>query len=1098
MKSDATLRQNRASHPDHSTWVSANAGSGKTRVLTDRVARLLLNGAPPQKILCLTYTKAAAAEMQNRLFKRLGSWAMMPDDALRDALSEIGEAGQDYTAAALKITRTHFARAMETPGGLKIQTIHAFCANLLRRFPLEAGISPQFTEMDEGQSQLLRRNILDAMAGDPDTAPFDAFARHLTDENKLDAVVQGVLKAREDLGHFDRAKLARLLGISADARESEVYERAMRVMRDTLSDALIAYLYNSEKVTETKSAPPLAAARKATTPAEAFMHLEKGLLTNGFTPILRLPTGSMKDNAAELADALQNLQTFIHETRAEIIAIRALERSADLHLFANAFTKRYEAEKSARNLLDFDDLIDRTRALLSSREMTGWVLYKIDGGLDHILVDEAQDTSPKQWEIIRALSEDFTSGLSASDVERTLFVVGDKKQSIFGFQGADPEEFASKQIDFGDKLSGVGKRLDVIELPTSFRTAAPILQLVDQVFANDDGALGGPPTHAALPETRGRVDLWPYDPAEENSAKPNWWEPVDTMSADDPKFRLAERIAGFIFDQVETGAPIHTAQGTRAIRPGDFLILVRSRSAFFHVLIDKLKERGVPVAGADRMKVTQQLAVRDLISLLRFLDNEFDDLSLAEALRAPLFGLSEQDLFSLASTRKGTLWQALRSSGHDAATAQLRKLRGAVGFSRPYEILSTVLTEFGGRERFAARLGAECEDAIDELLAQAITYESANPPTLSGFLHWLSVQEIELKRDMEAGQDQVRVMTVHGAKGLEAPIVILPDVTEFKPAQKKPPLARLEDQWVWTTTKGNEPQVVLSLEDARRQQETGEYARLLYVALTRAENWLIVAGAGGKGPKDNSWYSRVEGAMSALRATQGEGGTISFSSNWDGVLEDRAQAKTAPLELPAWTEHPVKAGPKTPKPIAPSGFGGAHALPGEPVGDGVRRGEIIHTLLEYLPQSDKADWQDIAIGLCGADFDPSDILSEVDAVLTRPELSELFAETTLVEVGITAPLASKGGQKMFGRIDRLIVRQAEVVAVDFKSNALVPAGPEAVPSAILAQQGAYVQALSEIYTDKSVSAAILWTRTGKLMALPHSLVIGALETATLG
>ena len=1098
MKSDATLRQNRASHPDSSTWVSANAGSGKTRVLTDRVARLLLNGALPQKILCLTYTKAAAAEMQNRLFKRLGSWAMMPDDALRVALTDIGEAGQSYTSAALGKTRTHFARALETPGGLKIQTIHAFCANLLRRFPLEAGVSPQFNEMDEGASQQLRRNILDEMAGGSDTRAFDALARNLTDEGRLDALVQEVLKIREDLDSFDRNVLARALGISPGADIGAVHARTMRVMHDILSDALINYLKTSEKVSEKKLAQPLDEARTSSSAARAFAPLEQCLLTKSKTPIKAIPTGSMYDNAGALAEALQSLQDIVFEASSEILAIRSLERSTDLHLFAAEFCARFEAEKSARNLLDFDDLIDRTRSLLSDRAMTDWVLYKIDGGIDHILVDEAQDTSPKQWEIIRALSEDFTVGLSASEVDRTLFVVGDKKQSIFGFQGADPEEFTSKERFFDERLRGVGKRLDVVELPTSFRSAPAILKLVDKVFADDDGALGGAPRHEALAGTPGRVDLWPFEQSDKSDPKPPWWEPVDTMAKDNPKFRLAEQIADFIAGQIADEAPLFTKSGARPITPGDFLVLVRSRSAFFHVLIDKLKERGVPVAGADRMKVTRQLAVRDLISLLRFLDNEFDDLSLAEALRSPLFGLSEQGLFTLAHARKGTLWSALKASDHSDVVAQLRGLRAAVGFSRPYEILSRILTELGGRVRLSARLGAECEDAIDELLAQAIAFESTHPPTLSGFLYWLSVQEIELKRDMEADQDQVRVMTVHGAKGLEAPIVILPDVSALRPWDKKPALANLDGQWVWTGNKETETQRVLDLDADRRAKETAEYARLLYVALTRAENWLVVAGAGDRIKEKYNWYERVEAAMSAMPGTQFEEGRATFREGWDGVPQGDAERKAVRVDLPGWARAPVPGEIRQAKTIAPSGFGGSHALPGEPGGDGVRRGEVIHALLEYLPELDEADWTTLAQTLCGEAFDPAEILAEVRGVLGNPELAELFAPTTLVEVGVTAPLPSRGDQKMLGRIDRLIIREHEIIAVDFKSNAVVPERPQEVPEAILAQQGAYVQALGQIYAGKTVSASILWTKSARLMALPHSLVIGALHTATLG
>ncbi len=1095
MIADATKLQNLASRPESSAWVSANAGSGKTRVLTDRVARLLLAGNQPQKILCLTYTKAAAAEMQNRLFKRLGEWAMMDDASLRAALTMVGENGDQYGVEALRQTRTHFARALETPGGLKIQTIHAFCAGLLRRFPVEAGISPQFREMEEGQTALLRASILDDMARADDPKAFDALARNLTNEDGLDRLLLDVLKNRDLFNQFDRHVLAAKLGVAADATASDIQTAAMTALKEDISQALISYLASSTVGKEKTAGHALDIAVKAEA-AQALNALEDGFLTKKKTPLASgLPSANTKKNQSDFAQALEHIKETVFEARQKVLAIRALNRAHDLHLFAKPFIQNYEAAKSAQSLLDFDDLIYRTRNLLSTQDMTQWVLYRLDNGIDHILVDEAQDTSPIQWDIIQHLSEEFTAGQSASPTNRTLFVVGDKKQSIFGFQGADPDEFHAKKDEFGARFSNASKKLDTIELPTSFRSAKPILELVDQAFRDDQGALGGPPVHLALDETPGRVDLWPFEkPSGEKNNHP-WWSPVDTIPDENPVHVLASKIARYVKDLIVTKTSLPTKDGSRPIQPGDFLILVRSRTRFFHILIDQLKKNDVPVAGADRMKIGEQLAVRDLLSLLRFLDNELDDLSLAEALRSPIFGLTEGELFECAHGRKGSLWDALRKSRHTSAIEMLGDLRKNADFIRPYELLSRILTFHGARERMTARLGMECQDAIDELLSQTIAFEAVQAPTLGGFLHWLSVRDIEIKRDMDAGRNEVRVMTVHGAKGLEAPVVMLPDTTVLSPGNKKPPIGEVDGQAFWSQTKENEPLALQEIDKARAERDKYEYARLLYVALTRAENWLIVAGAGQEHSDQHRWYTRVANAMTALDATQ-NGDVLSLTHNWQGDHIETPKTETTSPTHPNWMREKPKAHPKPMEPISPSKFAGPHALPGDHDDNGTKRGDLIHRLLEVLPTQPEQEWADLTAQLCTPDFDPTDILQEVAGVIKNPDLASLFDQQALVEVAITAQLDERDGQVMSGRIDRLVISPDQILAVDFKSNRVIPPDVAKVPKAILAQQGAYAAALLKIYPQHQIKTAIVWTRTSQLMALPHDDVIEALRSAT--
>lgn len=1088
----ATAGQHRAAHPTRSSWVEANAGSGKTRVLTDRVARLLLNHVDPQKILCLTFTNAAANEMQNRLFDRLGAWAMMDDPTLRRALSEIGEAGDAFTAEALAVARTHFARALETPGGLKIQTIHGFCGYLLRRFPLEAGVSPDFRELDEGDAADLRAEVLTAMARSDDTGPIDALARQVARDDGIDPLVFDVLRHRAAYAGFNDEAAAAGLGIPPDLTEAAVLEELLRSAPVAVARRIGAAIVADGTAKEAARAEAMATLPDGVSAANYLDVLSAQMLTGKGEPVKRLATKGVGEAHPWLADAFADLQAAFLATRERLFARRTLAEARDLAVFARDFLRRYEGLKAQRGALDFDDLIDRARDLLQVAETAQWVLYKLDGGIEHILVDEAQDTAPAQWQVIDALSSGFGDHPPGS---RTLFVVGDKKQSIFGFQGADPGQFDVKQADFSARLAGIGSGLQASRLDVSFRSAAPILALVDAVFADDDlDALGGAPQHRAVDDRPGRVDLWHFEEAPPKDSDPPWYAPVDALTDDHPIAMLAEKTATFISDAIAARTPISTREGWRPLVAGDVLVLVRRRKVYFHRLIAALKKRGVPVAGADRLLLNEEIAVQDLLSLLRFLDNPRDDLSLAETLRSPIVGLSEAALFALAHGRRGSLWAALRDTGPPAVAARLDALRSHVDFARPYEILERVLVDQGGRAAMIRRLGAECEDAIDELLAQALVFERQARPVLGGFLAWLDARQIEVKRDMETRGDQARVMTLHGAKGLEAPLVILADETAGNTGGP-PHVALVGDQPVPTGRKAEAPAALRQVDDARQLAERRERARLLYVGLTRAESWLIVAGAGGKPDGKDRWFGRVQAAMETMPDVTDGTGLVARTLQ-TGIAPAAADpAVAAPLPAPDPIA-PLTTPPTAPTRAAwlqPSDSDQAHALPGETddtydTATAMARGGLIHDLIDRLAALPIAARAATGARLIGDAPYGEDALAEALSVLDAPELAPLFAPGTLGEVTFAADAAGPEWAGIFGRIDRLVIGPDTVLAVDFKSNRVVPATPADCPPAIVAQMSAYAAGLGAIYPRHTVRTAVVWTRTASLMPIEHGAV----------
>jgi ATP-dependent helicase/nuclease subunit A len=1115
MMDEATQNQIAAADPARTTWLTANAGSGKTRVLTDRVARLLLAGTAPERILCLTYTKAAATEMQNRLLKRLGQWAMLPEPDLRAELAQLGEGGDPDLAEARRL----FARAIETPGGLKVQTIHSFCASLLRRFPLEANVPMGFTEMDDRSARALRAQILDDMAEKGDPAIRDL--TRLQSGDNLDGFLAG-LSESDYLTPPDADAIWTAMdlprGITADTLLSDVFTGS----EGDLFDALIPVLLTG-KSTDAKLAATLSQGRWRDPSMADLWRLCGCLLTGGSAKVPfgakvgSIPTKDLRLGAcAPFMVELEDLMVRVELARPQALALSTAEKTLALHRFGHAFSTRMAAEKAAHGWLDFDDLIHRTAQLLEESSMAQWVLWRLDGGIDHILVDEAQDTSPDQWRVIRRLTDEFTNGDGAQDRPRTLFVVGDPKQSIYSFQGADIAVFEDMRDSFDRDFDAVQQPMQRRGLAHSFRSSPAVLSLVDAVFQGDAAqGLGDPPRHVAFRSTLpGRVDIWPALPDPDTPERPDWTQPVDAPAENDANTELARIVARQIRDML--GRPILDAKSgkLRAIGAGDVQILVQRRSDLFASLIAELKAAGLPVAGADRLKLAAELAVRDITATLSVLATPEDDLSLAAALRSPLFGMSEDDLFHLAQRKKGEfLWKRLRESDHTATLDILNDLAARADYVRPYDIIARLLTRHGGRAALLARLGPEAEDGIDELLSQAIAYEEVETPSLTGFLVWLQSDDVQVKRQLPSGEGGlIRVMTVHGSKGLESPVVILPE-TQKRRADSRQRIVRVDNMPVWKGAATDRCDAVALAVARWDQKQEEERRRLLYVAMTRAESWLVVAAAGDTGAGLDSWYTMIAEGATRTDLTRskltveglGDGLRLSFG-DWPEQAVDAKTNTLPPVHAPDWAM-------RMPPPPADyigvmtaTGLGGAKVISAPSQGDrdaAMLRGTRLHLLLEHLPAYPRDAWAGLARSLLSgaegglADADEvDDLLTEATDLIDAPALDQVLRPApdtqVLAEVSVTTPMPD--GRILNGIIDRLVISLTDILAVDYKTNHAVPDTPEATPEGILRQMAAYRLALRGIWPDRPVRVAVLWTQTRDLMVLPDAILDHALDT----
>jgi len=1105
-----------AADPKRSAWVSANAGAGKTHTLANRVTRLLLAGTKPERILCLTYTKAAAAEMAGRLFERLGEWAMLDDAALRAKIAEIGALADDLPAA-----RRLFAQALETPGGLKIQTIHSFCQYLLSRFPLEADVPASFEVLDDSTARELiaaaRARVLER-AGSGDAA-LAAAAAHLvteTSESRLQQILDAVLgNDRRKLERFfanlpgDGDALARAVRAAHGAGERDTPERVAVEFCDALDRGTLraaARWMTGGSGNDAKRGAGLLSALALADPLETFEVFCSALLTSKREAykdfVTKKHAASDPAKAAFLNATVERLLAADERVR----AAKAASLAEAALVLADAVRADYAREKRSRGVLDYDDLIAETLRLLEKKAAAAWVLYKLDGGLEHILIDEAQDTSEEQWRIVRKLTEEFFAGESAQPARgRTVFAVGDEKQSIFSFQGADPHQFEINRRIFAEGARGEEQEFADVELITSRRSAPEILRFVDAVFADEEARNGLVPQgvtvahEAHRAEAQGLVEVWPAIPVTD-APEPDVWRPVDVPSEQSPVAKLADRIADAIKSWTDgrTKLPGHAD----AIRPGDIMILMPRREPFAGEIIRRLKERGVAVAGADRLKLVQQIAVMDLVALGRFALLPEDDLNLAALLRSPFIGLSEEELFALAHGRKGTLWSEL-AARRDAlapfgfAHAYLSGARARADFMPPYEFYACALSADGMRTRLLARLGQEARDAIDEFLQLALEFEALNTPSLEGFLHWIERGDAEIKRDMERGRDEVRVMTVHGAKGLEADIVILPDTTALPDSPgKRGDLLFDGDGVVFPVRDAEAPQAVRAAKASAEADALREHRRLLYVALTRAKDRLYICGfESKKGTRPGSWYEHVERAAKAIGKPVKFGDETRFAIG-DAAFEtaDAELPLTAKPALPDWVKAPPPKERERPRLIRPfdaAGMDEPAVLP--PLSEDKRfaRGLLVHAMLARLPEVAADKRMEIALAFLSArgiaEEEARILARETLAVIEGGEFAAAFAADARAEVAIVADLPELGdGARVSGRIDRLAVSDDCVLAVDFKTNRPPPARPEDVPALYRTQMALYRAALAQIFPGKRIDCALVWTDGPALMPLPNA------------
>lgn len=1121
--------QARAADPAGHAWVSASAGTGKTQVLSARVLRLLLAGVPAANILCITFTKLAAAEMQQRVLARLAFWARASDAALAADLEALGESADE---AGQVRARRLFAQLLDSAQGLAVQTIHAFAQSLIGSFPIEAGVAPGFATLDDRAGQGLRRDVLRNAI---ETATAENDSEFLDDVAvlALNGGEDGLMRMLATMGRHAEA-LAALQRVALEPMLRRGFGMASdRSAADDLAAGLSAF--------DRAGVVRLVAGWSASNKPTAHKHADKAapwLMDASDWPTLRdvflTQAGEPRKDGAVMADmekADPGLKSLFNTLAEAVLAIdtqqrlhRAVEMVAVQMRVGRRLARDWLAAKARAGVVDYDDMIEAARRLLAGAGAADWVRFKLDSRIDHILVDEAQDTNEAQWQIIEALSAEFFAGSGAREAARRMFVVGDYKQAIFSFQGSDPKVYDAKREAFDQFGSDAEAPFAFVGLDTNFRSVPAVLDIVDDVAAALDGdpatrleRTGALPHQPHRARGAGAVVMMPLTERTSHSTEEDDADLDADLDVGDEEIGEragqaeidhAQALAAMIARWRDPADPLILPARGRPVAAQDILVLVRKRTAFSAALVAALHSHGVPVAGVDRLKLSEPLAVADMLALVRFVLLPGDDLNLACLMVSPFLGLDHEALFALAHRRKASLWAAMRASEAPRVVEARQWLEAVLGFadfSAPYEFFERVLSgPLGGRKRLLARLGEEARDAIDTMLDQALAFERLQAPSLQSFLAWIEAEDIEIKRDPDAPLDAVRLMTVHGAKGLQAPLVILADAA-------RPPDTRGQGALqmdfggqilpVFPPSKAALGGTVTGplgiAADTAKADALAEHLRLLYVALTRAEDMMIVTGAAPKKLEPLSWYALVADAMDTrgiLAAHDAHfGDDVRIHRSGEPVaMEPAGIVPSASLSMIGdWAQRMAPEEARPPRPLSPSALA-ADTLASPPAGPAAaaaaRRGAALHALFERLPELPVADRRRLGLAYAARLFPEGDadaMVDEVLQVLDDPAFSKVFGEGSLAEAPVVAVV---GETVIAGQVDRLLVTPTVVTIVDFKTGRRVPAGLDELPQSHVAQMAGYVAALETIFPGREIVAALLYTAGPKLWIVPSEML----------
>ena len=1131
-----------ATAPERHASVHASAGTGKTWLLVTRLLRLLLDGAAPAGILAVTFTRKAAAEMLQRLNERLAALASGDDVEVDAALAAMGVTP---TAAVRQRARRLYETLLFEPRPPRATTFHAFCQEILQRFPVEAEVPPGF-ELQDGEAELIDA-AWDALYAEATQSPDSRLARAL--EQLFDAI-GGLANTRQALDSFlghridwwaytrDRENplgyaeecARRLFDIDPDADLTAEFLSAARLGQLREYAALLGR--HNVQTYQDHQALINAATDGSVALTECMTQITSVLLIASGQPRKRASSKTLEKNlgaaGCERLIALHDeLCTALLETRERQARQASLAFTNAWYRAGQRLIEHYQRIKREQRVLDFADLEWKAYRLLNGSGQAHWVQYKLDARIDHLLVDEFQDTNPTQWRLLLPLLEELAAG--GADRPRSVFLVGDAKQSIYRFRRADARLLDAASIWLEHHLGA-----ERFSLEASRRSAPAIIDCVNRAFLAGPLAATVPdfPQHSTHWQTLwGQVELLPpfAVSSPDDFPSPGLRNPLETPRAgpaDDLHRTEGQAIAMRIRKLVDARTLIGPADQARHLSYGDILILLRNRT-HAGAYETALREAGIPYLGAARGTLLDNLEIRDMEALLNTLIAPHNDLALAQVLRSPLFSADDEDLVRLAQAAGHGWMERLLNIAADAdgseplsrAARLLPVWQDLVGRLPVHDLLDRIYHEGDILARFDAAATAALKPRVRANLIRfielALEVDSGRYPSLPHFvarLNDLRERATDAPDDAppESGTgNRVRFLTIHGAKGLEAPVVFLADCgadlrdrSAWQALVDWPAGADRPQSFMLVGRKAERDRVTQQLLDQQRGAELREDANLLYVALTRARQLLFVSAAVSDDDADKGWYGVLRAAWDSGGDTQA--GRPFVHTTGAAPAGARTETPEAPptFQIDPRLCRPIKTASAMIR-VAPSrissstprraaGGAGAFIDPDatrDP--DGRNRGIGIHRLLEWLSSQPVRTRAQLLAGLAREmqrdpdDPELADWLQEAEAVIRTPELAPLFESANYEAIHIEVPLSyCKDEILVDGIVDRILVTRDQVHVIDYKTHVIDAAQAATIAQGYREQLRLYAEGARRLWPDRILRTSILFTHCRMLVDLP--------------
>lgn len=1046
------LLQIQASDPKFSTWVSASAGTGKTKILTDRVLRLLLQNAEFSKILCLTFTNAAAGEMKERIASSLSDWANTTPLELKEKLRST--LGRNCTKKELEQAQSLYGKYLNSDEKINVQTIHSFCQKLLKKFPLEAGISPSFAIIDEIKSYQILKQIKNELLSKNALLPINDYLNSNFHEVIIDEIISEIVQNK-------------IKFFNSNYKYECIKSESQEIIESMSSFSSLEW----KNIASISLIQDIVGLNQTPEQIKKFFLTDSGQKRKKIVPQKIIKTGS---NLYSDLETIQD-QVFILDQKEKTKQLEL--HSKLLSMLGSAILAEYEKYKSKKGLLDYDDLIIYSSKLLKASDAKEWVLYKLDGGIDHLLVDEAQDTSFNQWQIIEALIEEFYSGDSKEiKQERTVFVVGDEKQSIFSFQGADVSSFARMNSALKNRMQYGGKHFIDLQLEISYRSAKEILDGVHIVFDNICRKMPGlfneniKQLSAHRNKHSGSIEIWPLCSSEETSN--DFW-PISTIAeTKTSQIILAETISSFIKEQL-LSKRILPATG-KEIAPNDFMILFRTRDELTNEVIHALKKDNIEVTGLDRISLCDNLAVMDLISVAKFVLNPCDDLNLCSLLKSPIFGLSEKEIYEISINRQeNSVWKILQSNNkYSSLNKKLQNFIDLYQVSHIGNFFQYIVDVLDYRRLLNSSCEPDSNDAIDELLYTCNNFYKQNNSSIQHFIFWIEEHDTSIKRN-SADAGKVKIMTLHASKGLQSPFVILCDTTSV-PTQTNRFQWHNENTLLSAKNSSSTPEYFKDIKKQEQSKAYAEYLRLLYVGMTRAEDHLIICGHQGKKTiPENCWYELIRSSLSE-KSILNDNGNLIFGNMQQDIcvtLSEKDQQNKIEFFSNKLSQETIKIKPKY---ISSH----THTSPLTKK-DPMSYGLIFHKILEdslVVPNLNIMKTHPL-IQTINVESKER-MLKSIDKIINNQKFCNLIKEDFCTEIAIGT---EDSGLTKIGRIDLMIIKNSEAIIIDYKSDINPPKDNKQIPKSYQKQLDFYKNTVQKIYPKKNIITMILWLENGELM-----------------